>query len=113
MKINNEIIDDIHFYDIEGELGLYTVTEFKEIIYSCLDSGATKLILDFRSTTHIDSSGFALLFKINSRLSQTNHKLKVILDKKKTLLFQHFTMEKQIEIFMDKEPALKSFQKLD
>lgn len=109
MQVNHEIINDIQFYQIDGELGLYTVTEFKELINNCLDSGATKLVLDFRSTTHIDSSGFALLFKINNRLMESKNKLRVILDKRKTLLFQHFTMEKQIEIFMEKEPALLSF----
>lgn len=110
MQVNHEIIEDIHYYKIDGELGLYTVTEFKELINTCLDSGIRKLILDFRTTTHIDSSGFALLFKINNRLMESKSKLRVILDKRKTLLFQHFTMEKQIEIFMEREPAFQSFQ---
>jgi len=109
MKVNKEIINGIHYFEIEGELGLYTVTEFKEIINSCLDSGVTKIILDFRNSNHIDSSGFALIFNVNNRLNQSSSKLKVIVDKKKTLLFQHFTVEKKIDIFQEKEPALQSF----
>lgn len=109
MNIKKEIINDIYFYEIEGELGLYTVTEFKEIMNACLDSGVTKIILDFRNSVHIDSSGFALIFSINNKLNLNSSKLKVIVDKKKTLLFQHFTVEKKMDIFHEREPAIQSF----
>jgi anti-anti-sigma factor len=109
MQVNKEIINGIHLFEIEGEVGLYTVTELKELINSCIDEGNTKIILDFRNSSHIDSSGFALIFNINNKLLQKSSKLKVIVDKKKTLLFQHFTVEKKIDIFHEKEPAVGSF----
>ena len=109
MKVNKEIINDIYIFELEGELGLYTVTEFKELINTTIDGGVSKIILDFRNSNHIDSSGFVLIFNINSRLNKLSNKLRVIVDKKKTLLFQHFTVEKQIDIFHEKEPAIESF----
>ena len=47
MQVNKEIINDIHLFEIEGEVGLYTVTELKELINSCIDEGNIKIILDF------------------------------------------------------------------
>jgi len=109
MQVNKEIINDIHLFEIEGEVGLYTVTELKELLNSCIDEGNIKIILDFRNSSYIDSSGFALIFNINNKLIQKSSILKVIVDKKKTLLFQHFTVEKKMDIFHEKEPALGSF----
>jgi len=109
MQVNKEIINDVHLFEIEGEVGLYTVTELKELLNSCIDEGNIKIILDFRNSSYIDSSGFALIFNINNKLIQKSSILKVIVDKKKTLLFQHFTVEKKMDIFHEKEPALGSF----
>ena len=109
MKVNKEIVGDIYIFEVEGELGLYTVTEFKDLIGSTIESGISKIILDFRNSNHIDSSGFALIFNINNRLNKLSNKLRVIVDKKKTLLFQHFTVEKQLDIFHEKQPAIESF----
>ena len=109
MQVNKEIINDIHLFEIEGEVGLYTVTELKELINSCIDEGNLKIILDFRNSSHIDSSGFALIFNINNKLIQNSSKLRVLVDKKKTLLFQHFTVEKKMDIFHEKETAIASF----
>jgi anti-sigma B factor antagonist len=109
MQVNKEVIDDIHLFDIAGEVGLYTVTELKELLNSCIDEGNIKIILDFRNSSHIDSSGFALIFSLNNKLIQKSSKLRVLVDKKKTLLFQHFTVEKKIDIFHEREPAIQSF----
>lgn len=52
----------------KGEINIFSSKKLKDVFSEKIDEGATVLLLDLSETTHIDSSGLAVLISTQARL---------------------------------------------
>ena len=79
MKIVSELFGTKGVYfELEGELDLYSTTELRTKILQAFDSNRTSMILDLSKLTYLDSSGVGILIFILQTLRVKKGKLRVI-----------------------------------
>jgi len=79
MKIASEPFDKQGvFFELEGELDLYSTSELRTKILQAFDSDRTRMVLDLSKLTYLDSSGVGILIFILQTLRVKKGKLKVI-----------------------------------
>lgn len=110
MDIQTEKVkNDILVIRLLGELDMYTVKELKEILESNFDQDNFRYIINVNGSDYIDSSGFALLLSFNSKLLKKGYRMRIVLNKNKSMLFNHFGVHKSISLFFTEEAAIESF----
>ena len=67
--INTEqLSDDAYVISLAGEVDLYTAPEFKQQLLDVIGKGAKSVIVDFTTTTFIDSTTLGILIGASKRL---------------------------------------------
>ena len=77
--VNTEARDDGGCtVSVSGEVDIATVEEFLAAAGSCLDGGATRVVVDLGGVTFIDSSGLGALVRIRNQALEND--AEVVLD---------------------------------
>ncbi len=60
--------DHVAILDLEGEIDIYTATQFKEMLLRAIDGGSRRFVVDLTKVTLMDSSGLSVLVSGERRL---------------------------------------------
>lgn len=72
--------DNVTILDLEGEIDIYTATEFKEALLQSIDGGAGRIVVDLTKVTLMDSTGLSVLVSGERRLRPRGGSLAVACD---------------------------------
>jgi anti-sigma B factor antagonist len=109
LSIESTTQKGIEIVHLEGTVDMYNATDLREALNTILNQGKTRIIIDVLKVVHIDSSAFAVIVSINNLLNKKGNRLRVLLDRKKTLLFHHFNLDDRMGLHYSLEGALNSF----
>lgn len=68
LDVEPQLLDGRAVIQARGEIDLYTVPRFKEVIRAALDQGHSTLLIDLSEVAYMDSSGFGALVGATKRL---------------------------------------------
>ena len=71
---------DTHVVAVSGEIDLFTAPDFKQHVSAPIDAGVSRVIVDLRSTTFIDSSSLGVLIGAHRRLKLRGGSLTIVCD---------------------------------
>src|SRR5687768_6934331 len=78
--VDRAIDEDRHLVAVSGEIDLFTAPEFKQRIAAPIDAGRSRVVVDLRETTFIDSSSLGVLIGAHRRLKLRGGALVVVCD---------------------------------
>lgn len=64
---------------ITGEIDLANVDDVREAIIDALSDDPTRVVLDLRATTYLDSAAIAMLFRLSQRLGHRRQQLGLVI----------------------------------
>ena len=70
MEINQENNNGIEIFSVQGSLDSNTSTEFETLIYTALENGQRKLILNLENLDYISSAGIRVMLKTTKDLKR-------------------------------------------
>ena len=70
MEINQENNNGIEIFNVKGSLDSNTSTEFETLIYTALENGQRKLILNLENLDYISSAGIRVMLKTTKDLKR-------------------------------------------
>src|SRR6476646_10023537 len=75
-----QVNENAYVISLAGEVDLYTAPEFKQQLLEVIARGATQVIVDFTSTTFIDSTTLGVLVGGVKRLRPADGRLSRVFD---------------------------------
>lgn len=75
LKINVKDANNIRTLEASGEIDFYTSRELREKFQQALDKKISKLLVDLKKVTYIDSSGLATFVETLQRMNRTGGRL--------------------------------------
>lgn len=111
MKATSRTEEDIEIIELQGKITIGSGdTQLRDVIQKAISDGKTKILLDMRGVTTIDSSGIGELVGSYTTVTNRGGKLKLIrLPPKVTDLLQVTQLITVFEIYEDEASALNSF----
>jgi anti-sigma B factor antagonist len=98
---------DAYVIALSGEVDLYTAPEFKQQLSDHIGNGAKEVVVDFSSTTFIDSTTLGVLVGAVKRLRPTGGRLSIVCtDRNITKIFEITGLDKVFPIHDSREEAL-------
>jgi anti-sigma B factor antagonist len=98
---------DAYVIALSGEVDLYTAPEFKQQLSDLIGNGAKEVVVDFSSTTFIDSTTLGVLVGAVKRLRPTGGRLSIVCtDRNITKIFEITGLDKVFPIHDSREEAL-------
>ena len=93
---------------VSGELDMATAPELRERLGAALDSGVTRIVVDLRDVTFVDSIGLAAVLHARSRLRAGGHLALVVApDSYAQLVLEIAGMPRALAIFADRDAAVE------
>ena len=94
-------------FTVSGELDMATAPELRERLGAALDSGITRIVIDLREVTFVDSVGLAAVLHARSRLLAGGHLALVVApDSYAQLMLEIAGMPRALAIFEDRDAAI-------
>ncbi len=111
MKATSRTEEDVEIIELQGKITIGSGdTQLRDVIQKAITDGKTKILLDMRGVTTIDSSGIGELVGSYTTVTNRGGKLKLIrLPPKVTDLLQVTQLITVFEIYEDEASALNSF----
>ena len=111
MKTSTRSVDGVEIISLQGKITIGSGdSQLRDIIGDCLKDGKTKILLDMKGVTTIDSSGIGELVGSFTTATNRGGKLKLLhLPAKVTDLLQVTQLITVFEVYEDEQEALKSF----
>jgi len=108
--INTEqLSDDAYVISLAGEVDLYTAPEFKQQLLDVIGKGAKSVIVDFTTTTFIDSTTLGVLVGGVKRLRTNDGQLSLVCnDRNITKIFEITGLDKVFTIYPTREEAVSA-----
>jgi anti-sigma B factor antagonist len=75
MKISKKQKDEIHIFELSGELDFHTSPAFRDRLHELLDKQISKVIVNLKKVSYIDSSGLATFVEALQKIKKYNGKL--------------------------------------
>ena len=75
MKINVKENKEIRILEVSGEIDFYSSRDLRQKFQEVLDKKASKLLVDLKKVSYIDSSGLATFVEALQRMNQAGGKL--------------------------------------
>ncbi len=100
--------DNVTILDLEGEIDVYSATEFKEQLLHVIDSGARRIVIDMTKVTLIDSVGLSVLVSGEQRLRPHGGSLKVACDRRVRRVLQVTGLDQAFDVYDARDDALRS-----
>ena len=92
---------------LSGEVDLYTAPEFKQQLLEVIGNGAKNVIVDFSSTTFIDSTTLGVLVGGVKRLRPNDGQLSLVCsDRNITKIFEITGLDRVFSIYPTRDEAL-------
>ena len=111
MKIVAATKDNLAILSIMGEMDIGNAAEVKTAIKEQLSAGISKIVLDFREVSYIDSSGIAALVSAFASVLKAKGSLKLSdLSPRVKEIFQLAQIIEYFDLSDTLEDALKSFK---
>ena len=93
---------------VSGELDMATAPELRERLGAALDSGVTRIVVDLRDVTFVDSVGLAAVLHARSRLLAGGRLALVVApDSYAQLMLEVAGMPRALAIFADRDAAVE------
>jgi anti-anti-sigma factor len=103
--------DGITIARLRGALDLEAHGRLREPLAALFDKSGSKVILDLRRVTLIDSAGWGLLLSVLHRAKENEGRLCLLnLSEQLASLFLILNLERIFEVFDDEESAVRSFR---
>ena len=110
MKIEPVVKNDLAILMVDGEMDISNAANFKTAIKEQLSASMSKLIIDFREVSYIDSSGLGVLVSSFATVLKAGGKLKLSdLSRRVKEIFQLAELIEYFEVYDTLEDAIKSF----
>ncbi|MHB8999421.1 MAG: STAS domain-containing protein [Thermoanaerobaculia bacterium] len=111
MKATTRNANDVQVISLQGKITIGAGdTQLRDVIQQALSDGKTKILLDMREVTTIDSSGIGELVGSFTTVTNRGGKLKLLrLPPKVTDLLQVTQLITVFEVYDDEAKALESF----
>lgn len=111
MKATTRNVNDVQVISLQGKITIGAGdTQLRDVIQQALSDGKTKVLLDMREVTTIDSSGIGELVGSFTTVTNRGGKLKLLrLPPKVTDLLQVTQLITVFEVYDDEAKALESF----
>lgn len=112
MKISTRNVDGVEIISLQGKITIGSGdSQLRDIIKQCIAEGKTKILLDLKGVTTIDSSGIGELVGSYTTITNLKGKLKLLhLPPKVTDLLQVTQLITVFEVYEDEGEALRSFK---
>ena len=99
-----QLSDGTYVISLAGEVDLYTAPEFKQQLLEVIGQGATEVIVDFSSTTFIDSTTLGVLVGGVKRLRPNDGRLSLVCsDRNITKIFEITGLDRVFDIYGDRD----------
>jgi anti-sigma B factor antagonist len=104
-----QISDDAYVISLAGEVDLYTAPEFKQQLLEVIGQGAKNVIVDFTSTTFIDSTTLGVLVGGVKRLRTNEGQLTLVCsDRNITKIFEITGLDRVFAIHASRDEAVSN-----
>jgi anti-sigma B factor antagonist len=104
-----QLSDDAFVISLAGEVDLYTAPEFKQQLLEVIARGATQVIVDFTSTTFIDSTTLGVLVGGVKRLRPADGRLSLVCsDANIVKIFEITGLDRVFDIYTTRDEAVAS-----
>jgi len=98
---------DSYVISLAGEVDLYTAPEFKQQLLEVIGQGAKEVVVDFTSTTFIDSTTLGVLVGGVKRLRSGDGQLSLVCsDRNITKIFEITGLDRVFTIYPTRDDAL-------
>ena len=102
-----ELANDTYVIALTGEVDLYTAPEFKQQLLEVIGQGAKHVIVDFTSTTFIDSTTLGVLVGGVKRIRGNDGQLSLVCsDRNITKIFEITGLDRVFTIYPTRDEAL-------
>src|SRR3982750_1747294 len=102
-----ELSDDAYVISLSGEVDLYTAPEFKQELLDAIGKGAKEVVVDFSSTTFIDSTTLGVLVGGVKRLRTNDGQLSLVCsDRNITKIFEITGLDRVFTIYPTRDEAV-------
>jgi anti-sigma B factor antagonist len=103
------LADNAYVIELAGEVDLYTAPEFKQQLLEVIARGATQVIVDFSSTTFIDSTTLGVLVGGVKRLRPADGRLSLVCsDPNIVKIFEITGLDRVFDIYGTRDEAVAS-----
>ena len=104
-----QVGDSSYVIALSGEVDLYTAPEFKQQLLDVISKGAKDVIVDFSTTTFIDSTTLGVLVGGVKRLRTNDGQLSLVCsDRNITKIFEITGLDKVFTIYPTREEAVSA-----
>jgi anti-sigma B factor antagonist len=104
-----QISDDSYVISLAGEVDLYTAPEFKQQLLEVIGQGGKQVIVDFTSTTFIDSTTLGVLVGGVKRLRANDGQLSLVCsDRNITKIFEITGLDRVFAIYETRADAVSN-----
>ncbi len=100
--------DNVTILDLEGEIDIYTATDFKEAMLDSIAGGQRHIVVDATKVTFMDSSGLSVLVGGMQRLRPLGGDLSVACDDRVGRLLKLTGLNEVLPHFPTREDALRA-----
>ncbi len=98
---------DSYVISLSGEVDLYTAPEFKQQLLEVIGQGAKEVVVDFTSTTFIDSTTLGVLVGGVKRLRSNDGQLALVCsDRNITKIFEITGLDRVFTIYPTRDEAI-------
>ena len=102
-----QLSDDAYVISLSGEVDLYTAPEFKQQLLEVISQGGRQVIVDFTSTTFIDSTTLGVLVGGVKRLRTNEGQLSLVCsDRNITKIFEITGLDRVFTIYANRDDAV-------
>ena len=104
-----QVGDDLYVISLSGEVDLYTAPEFKQELLDAIGKGAKEVVVDFSSTTFIDSTTLGVLVGGVKRLRTNEGQLSLVCsDRIITKIFEITGLDRVFTIHATRDEAVSA-----
>lgn len=75
MKISQSQQNEVELFELDGELDFHSSPELREKFQEVLQKQATKVVVNLKKVSYIDSSGLATFVEVLQKMKKANGKL--------------------------------------
>jgi len=104
-------VDNVTIIDLEGEIDIYTATDFKKALLSSIDGGAHRVIVDFTKVSFMDSTGLSVLVSGERELRPRGGSLCVVCGDRIRRLLTITGLEPAFALYESRDEALRALFK--
>ena len=110
MKINTQSYNDVIVVEMQGELIVEYLQQFKDAIAEIIPDNPTGIVLDMTNVGFIDSQGLEYLLLLRDECHESNCQLKLAgLDENCEKILEITRLQLQLDTYEELAEAVKSF----